>query len=139
MLAFGFGLIHGFGFSFALKESLQFAGAHIPSALFAFNVGVEAGQVLVLAIAVPILTYVFRHMVAERMGTIILSAFVAHTAWHWLTDRWDAFRKYPVSSDAFLAIARYALAGLVLVLAASLVVRAASLMRPRPSSEPVAP
>jgi hypothetical protein len=73
------------------------------------------------------------------MGTIILSAFVAHTAWHWLTDRWGVFRKYPVSSDALLGIARYALAGLVLVLAASLVVRAVAVLRPRPSSEPVTP
>jgi hypothetical protein len=139
IIAFGFGLVHGFGFSFALKESLQFAGAHIPGALFAFNLGVEAGQILVLAIAVPVLAYLFRRVVAERMGTIILSAFVAHTAWHWLTDRWGVFRKYPVSSDALLGIARYALAGLVLVLAASLVVRAVAVLRPRPSSEPVTP
>jgi hypothetical protein len=29
------------------------------------------------------------------MGTIILSAFVAHTAWHWTTDRWEQLRKFP--------------------------------------------
>ncbi len=29
MIAFGFGLVHGFGFSFALSETLQFAGGHL--------------------------------------------------------------------------------------------------------------
>ena len=60
------------------------------TSLLAFNVGVELGQLLVLALLVPVLAFVFRVVVAERMGTIILSAFVAHTAWHWTTDRWDS-------------------------------------------------
>ena len=36
----------------------------------------------------------FRYVVAERMGTIILSALVAHTAWHWMTERWSALRQF---------------------------------------------
>ena len=44
LIAFGFGLVHGFGFSFALRESLQFAGSHLAASLFAFNAGVELGQ-----------------------------------------------------------------------------------------------
>src|SRR5215471_10876500 len=43
-----FGLVHGFGFSFALKQELQFAGSHLMSSLLAFNVGIEIGQILVL-------------------------------------------------------------------------------------------
>ena len=43
LMAFAFGLVHGFGFAFALRESLQFAGSHVVSALLAFNVGVELG------------------------------------------------------------------------------------------------
>jgi len=86
-VAFGFGLVHGFGFSFALRESLQFAGAHLATSLLAFNVGVELGQILVLVLAIPALSLLFQHVVAERVGTIILSALVAHTAWHWMLDR----------------------------------------------------
>jgi hypothetical protein len=93
MVAFGFGLVHGFGFSFALRESLQFAGAHLATSLVSFNVGVELGQILVLLIAIPILNLLFKR-IDERVGTIILSALVAHTAWHWLTDRWGVFRRY---------------------------------------------
>src|SRR5215470_8493884 len=48
MVAFGFGLVHGFGFSFALRETLQFAGSHLLTSLLSFNIGVELGQLLVL-------------------------------------------------------------------------------------------
>lgn len=94
MIAFGFGLVHGFGFSFALRESLQFAGTHLATSLLSFNIGVGLGQIAVLAVAVPLLGVAFRRGVAERMGIIILSAFVAHTAWHWLTERASALSEY---------------------------------------------
>jgi hypothetical protein len=87
IMAFGFGLVHGFGFSFALRESLQFAGSHLLTSLLSFNVGVELGQLLVLILLIPALQFLFRYAVAERMGTIILSALVAHTGWHWMLDR----------------------------------------------------
>jgi hypothetical protein len=44
VMAFVFGLVHGFGFSFVLRETLQFAGDHLLASLLAFNVGVEIGQ-----------------------------------------------------------------------------------------------
>ena len=50
VVTFAFGLVHGFGFSFALRESLQFAGSHLLTSLLAFNVGVELGQLLVLVV-----------------------------------------------------------------------------------------
>lgn len=93
-MAFGFGLVHGFGFSFALRETLQFAGAHLAVSLLSFNVGVELGQLLVLLVLVPILGGLFRYVVAERMGTIILSALVAHTGWHWMFERVELLKKF---------------------------------------------
>jgi hypothetical protein len=87
VVTFGFGLIHGFGFSFLLRERLQFAGDHLLASLLAFNVGVEIGQLVVLVVTIPVLSLVFRYVVAERMGTILMSALVAHTAWHWAMDR----------------------------------------------------
>ena len=50
IMTFSFGLIHGFGFSFALRESLQFAGDHLVTSLLAFNLGVEIGQLAVLLV-----------------------------------------------------------------------------------------
>ena len=105
--AFAFGLVHGFGFSFALRESMQFAGRHVIGSLLAFNVGVELGQLLVVAVAVPLLALLYRHVVKERMGMILLSALVAHTAWHWMTERGATLRGYrfewPVFDLAFAA------------------------------------
>ena len=93
-IALGFGLIHGFGFSFALRNTLQFAGDHVLTSLLSFNVGIELGQLLVLLVLVPILNVAFRHVVAERIGVIVLSVIVAHTAWHWMADRFAALREF---------------------------------------------
>ena len=59
------------------------------ASLLSFNVGVELGQLLVLVVMIPALELLFRYVVAERTGTIILSALVAHTAWHWMVERWE--------------------------------------------------
>lgn len=119
LIAFVFGLVHGFGFSFVLRESLQFAGSHVATSLVAFNIGVELGQLLVVAIAIPTLAILFRRVVAERVGTIILSALIAHTAWHWMSERWGQLRQYeftlPTLDAAFLASAMRALMLLLIV------------------------
>src|SRR5207245_5503539 len=94
IITFAFGLMHGFGFSFALRRTLQFAGSHLLTSLLSFNVGVELGQLLVLAVLVPALALLFRFVVAERVGTIILSALIAHTGWHWTADRFDRLRQF---------------------------------------------
>ena len=107
LVTFGFGLVHGFGFSFALRETLQFAGSHLLTSLLSFNIGVELGQLLVLVLLIPALDLLFRHVLPERMGTIILSALVAHTSLHWTSERWEALRQFrfqwPVVDAAFLA------------------------------------
>ena len=107
IIAFGFGLVHGFGFSFALSETLQFAGTHLLTSLLAFNLGVEIGQLVVILLAVPLLNWLFRNAVSERMGTIIISAILAHSGWHWLSSRageLTAFGfQWPTLDYAFLA------------------------------------
>jgi hypothetical protein len=92
-LAFGFGLVHGFGFSFALTNTLQFAGDHVLTSLLAFNVGIELGQLLVLALLIPALNVLFRY-VNERAGSIVIAVLVGHTAWHWLGERLTALRNF---------------------------------------------
>ena len=87
----------GFGFSFALAESLQFAGPHLLTSLLSFNAGVELGQLLVVAAWIPILNLTFRYVAPERTGTIILSVLVAHTAWHWMLDRAGVLSRYEFS------------------------------------------
>lgn len=107
VITFAFGLVHGFGFSFALGETLQFAGSHLLTSLLSFNLGVELGQILVLLIAVPALEVLFRKVIAERLGTILLSALVAHTGWHWMSDRFNDLMMFPwpTFDAAFLLLA----------------------------------
>ena len=120
MISFGFGLVHGFGFSFALQQTLQFAGSHLLTSLLSFNVGVELGQILVLVILIPALEILFRFAVAERMGTIILSAIVAHTGWHWMIERGERLGQFqfqwPTVNAALLAtVMRWLMVIVVLV------------------------
>ncbi len=115
--AFAFGLVHGFGFSFALRDALQFAGRHLLASLLAFNVGVELGQLLVIAVLVPALALAFRRWVPERAGTIVLSAIVAHESWHWMTDRFGILREYSFSWPTVdVGLAAAVLRGLMLLL-----------------------
>jgi HupE/UreJ protein len=95
LITFCFGLVHGFGFSFILQETLQFAGSHVLASLLSFNIGVELGQLFVLALVVPLLNILFKHVIAGRMGIIILSVLVAHTAWHWMVERFEVLRQFP--------------------------------------------
>jgi HupE / UreJ protein len=120
LVTFGFGLVHGFGFSFALRQTLQFAGSHLLTSLLSFNIGVELGQLLVLVLLIPVLDLLFRFVVAEQLGTIILSALVGHTAWHWMGERYAVLRQFrfamPVIDAAFLAGAmRWAMLAVVAV------------------------
>jgi hypothetical protein len=118
LIAFAFGLVHGFGFSFGLKETMQFAGGHLLTSLVTFNLGVELGQILVLLVLVPVLNYAFAHVVSERAGIIVVSAIVAHTAWHWMVERWRTLSQFdwPAADSATLAIAaRWLMFGVIAV------------------------
>jgi len=96
-MVFIFGLLHGFGFSFALSETMQFAGSHLITSLLAFNLGVELGQIIIICITVPIINLVFQWTEKERILTVIASVIVAHTAWHWMLDRYEAMQAYNYS------------------------------------------
>jgi len=63
----------------------------------------------VLVALIPALDLLFKFVVAERVGTIILSALVTHTAWHWMTERAAILRQFrfewPVLDALFWASA----------------------------------
>jgi len=80
---------------------------------------VELGQLLVLVLLIPLLHLFFRFAVAERMGTIILSALVAHTGWHWMLDRGNRLLQFqfawPVLTAALLASAMHWLMAILIL------------------------
>ena len=120
LIAAIFGLVHGFGFSYGLKENLQFAGKHLLVSLFSFNVGIEIGQILVLILALPLLALLLRRVLVGPAGMIILSAIVAHTAWHWMIERGDVLWQieWPQLDRAGITILARWLAGLLIAGAA---------------------
>ena len=116
VITFVFGLVHGFGFSFALRESLQLAGEHHVVSLFAFNIGVEVGQIAVLVLVVPLINFACAKLDA-RIVSLVISLLVAHIAWHWLTERWDVLMAANVPDLRELSItsmSRLILGGLLL-------------------------
>ncbi len=85
-VTFGFGLIHGFGFAGVLGE-LQLPAAQFGWALFQFNLGLELGQLVLVATVVPLL-FMLRHrrayvplvLRAGSVGALALAAL-------WLVER----------------------------------------------------
>ena len=83
-LAFAFGLLHGFGFAAVLGASnLDGAAAVLP--LFSFNLGVEAGQLVVLALCLPLLLLLrgWRHYPGLVHRTLSLAVAVVSIWWIW--------------------------------------------------------
>lgn len=86
-VAFGFGLVHGFGFAGALAE-IGLPQGEILAALVAFNLGVEAGQLLVVAALVAVLALVGRSAPrAETPALRIATYGIGITASFWLIER----------------------------------------------------
>jgi hydrogenase/urease accessory protein HupE len=86
MLTFPFGLIHGFGFAGALKE-IALPTAQVPLALVSFNLGVEAGQLTILAVMLPILFWLRRRPWFARQGVRSASSLVALSGLVWFFQR----------------------------------------------------
>jgi hypothetical protein len=92
MIAFAFGLLLGFHFSFGLRPALQFAGTHPMTSLVSYGAGVAAGQIVVLLVLVPVL-YLLR-LISDRGMTILLSLVAGHIAWHWMVERAALLSRY---------------------------------------------
>ena len=85
-ITFPFGLVHGFGFAGALRE-IALPRAQIPVALVSFNLGVEAGQLGVLAIALPVLLAARRAPAFRDRGTKLASLAIAFAGMVWFVVR----------------------------------------------------
>ena len=87
LIAFAFGLLHGFGFAAALAE-IGLPAGEIPLALFAFNVGVEVGQLAIVAAALAALAALARFAGTWQRPTTVASAYaIGAVASAWLIQR----------------------------------------------------
>jgi hydrogenase/urease accessory protein HupE len=86
LITFPFGLVHGFGFAGALQE-ISLPASQVPVALAAFNVGVEAGQVAVLAAVLPGILWLSRRRWFADRGMKAASAAIAAAGLFWFVTR----------------------------------------------------
>ncbi|HEV3032387.1 MAG TPA: HupE/UreJ family protein [Polyangia bacterium] len=85
-ITFGFGLVHGFGFSSVLRD-LGLSRAHLLPVLLGFNLGVETGQLLIVAPLAPFVWWLRRRTGAYPRFRLGVNACVALAAAFWFIQR----------------------------------------------------
>ncbi len=86
LVIFGFGLLHGLGFASVLADFGLPAGQFIP-ALIGFNIGVELGQLTVIAIAFVIVGWAMRRAWYRRAVAVPASCAIAAVGAYWFVER----------------------------------------------------
>ncbi len=87
VVAFLFGLLHGFGFAGALKE-IGLPESDIPTALLTFNLGVEAGQMMIVLATLALLALLHRFAASYAARAIRVASYaIGITAGYWFIDR----------------------------------------------------
>lgn len=86
LVVLGFGLFHGFGFAGALSEMGVF-GEYVWLPLLAFNLGVEIGQVVIVAIVFPILFLLRRFVLYPKLFMPAGALFLIAVSLAWVTER----------------------------------------------------
>lgn len=87
VVAFLFGLLHGFGFAGALRE-IGLPETDVPVALLTFNLGVEAGQLMIIAATMAVLAALARFALKARRPAIIASTYlIGAVASFWFIER----------------------------------------------------
>jgi hydrogenase/urease accessory protein HupE len=84
-ITFLFGLVHGFGFSTILRQ-MQLPRRNLALSLFSFNVGVELGQLLFVAIVFPAMLYLAASRWRDRVRSAV-SFGVVCLSMYWFVQR----------------------------------------------------
>lgn len=85
IIAFIFGLFHGFGFASVLSD-LGLTGEFLTLSLLGFNIGVELGQVVIISVIFPIL-YLIRTYKFYPKFLVYTSVFLIIISLYWLIER----------------------------------------------------
>jgi hydrogenase/urease accessory protein HupE len=91
IVAFSFGLLHGFGFAGALAQ-VGLPQKAVPLALVTFNVGVEVGQLMFVALAVGVRTALSRLRAPKSAWMSFATPYaIGCAAMFWMIERVAAF------------------------------------------------
>jgi hypothetical protein len=105
-VAFGFGLIHGLGFANVLRD-LGLPKDMLMLALLAFNLGVEAGQLVIVSVFLPSAFLLRRSWGYRQLLVNTGSVLIVFIALIWLAERsmniqlvnWESLFEWPVKAD----------------------------------------
>ncbi|MFW6057704.1 MAG: HupE/UreJ family protein [Persicimonas sp.] len=86
VLTFLFGLLHGFGFSYVLRDNVGLPTDALIPALFSFNLGVELGQIAIVCLAFPLVAWT-RKQEWGRRAMVVVAALVLLVALYWFVTR----------------------------------------------------
>lgn len=86
LVVFGFGLLHGLGFAGVLAD-IGIASGYFITALISFNVGVELGQLAVIALCLLLFGWFRHHPRYRQFVTIPLSLLIAAVGAFWFVER----------------------------------------------------
>ena len=89
-LAFGFGLVHGFGFASALGD-LTSGISGLAVALAGFNLGVELGQLALLVVGFPVLVYLGKNRMYQKGAVPVMLAGIGAISLFWVVQRAPLF------------------------------------------------
>ena len=85
VIAFVFGLFHGFGFASVLGD-LGFKGEYLSLSLVGFNVGVEIGQIVIIALIFPVLYFIRKLKLYPKL-LVWLSVLLIIISTYWFIER----------------------------------------------------
>jgi|TARA_B100001057_G_scaffold498979_1_gene607890 hypothetical protein len=85
-LAFGFGLVHGFGFASVLGD-LTSGVSGLAVALAGFNLGVELGQLALLVVGFPVLYYLGKNRMYQKGAVPVMLAGIGAISLFWVVQR----------------------------------------------------
>lgn len=94
MLTFAFGLVHGFGFANVLRD-LGLPTRGLVASLFSFNIGVEIGQIIIVAIVFP-LTLWLNRQAYHRKFVLVVSTIIGLFGLAWFIERVFALEYMPI-------------------------------------------
>lgn len=88
----GIGLLHGFGFSFMLHQILRVDAPNVWHSLLAFNVGVEAGQLMIVLLVWPLVLFLRKQPGRIWVGSrAAVAACASVIAMVWVVERAEFF------------------------------------------------
>ncbi len=86
LVTFGFGLVHGFGFSYVLRDDVGLPTEALVPALASFNIGVELGQLAIVALVFPLRLWMHEKPWERKVIRVICGLTFALAMW-WVVER----------------------------------------------------